>query len=130
MNKLGLGIILVCTSFVGFIGGVFTMSKHQKQKSEPEREDSLCLVKELRRIAEEAQKTKQILETENLSKTEELLSKTEALLKAEERLELEKEQRVDDRLKFQKRIKSLEEINELFTKAHKNKETKTDNTAQ
>lgn len=113
MNKLGLGITLVCTSFLGFMGGVFMMSRHQEKETQPEREDTLHLVKELRRIAEESQKTKNLLEAENLSKNEEL-SKVEGLL------ELEKEQRVDDRQKFQKRIKSLEE--QLNTK------TKADNT--
>ena len=113
MNKLGLGITLVCTSFLGFIGGVFTMSRHQEKETQPEREDTLRLVKELRQIAEEAQKTKNLLETEKLSKTKELL-------KVEGLLELEREQRVDDRQKFQKKIKSLEE--------QLNTDVKTDNT--
>lgn len=103
MNKVGLGIRLVCTSFLGFIGGVFTMSKHQEQEAQKIKEELFKVIKEL-------QTTKELLKSKD----------KEISLKIEEALEGEREARVDDRIKYQKRIKTLE--------AQLNKDGKTNNT--
>lgn len=96
MNKLGLGVRLACASILGFIGGVFTMSKHRER-------ETLKAKEELVKVFKELQKTRELLD----AKDREILSKIE------EALENEREQTVDNLVKFQKKIKTLEaQVNE------------------
>lgn len=91
MNKLGLGIRLACASVLGFIGGVFAMSKHRENETQKAKEELVKVFKEL-------QKARELLDAKD----------QEILTKIEEALENEREKTVDNLVKFQKKIKTLE----------------------
>ncbi len=103
MSKLGLGVRLVCASFLGFMGGVLMMSKHQEQETQKAKEELVKVIKEL-------QTTRNLLSSKD----------KDTSTKIEEALENERVKWVDDRSRLTKRIKSLE--------AQVNKDTNTDNT--
>jgi len=91
MIKIGVGVRLVCASVLGFIGGVFTMTKHREQETQKAKGELIKVFKEL-------QRTRELLESKD----------KEISTKIDEALESEREQTVDNLLKFQKKIKNLE----------------------
>jgi cob(I)alamin adenosyltransferase len=87
MGKIGLGVRLVCTSFLGFIGGVLTMSKHQDHQLQKIKEEFFKVVKEL-------QTTKKLLKSKDEERIDELLKFEEKIKSLE--AQLNKDEKTND----------------------------------